>query len=66
MQKITALEYLALGYKRNKQVVIKNGDKVVETVIRSADSTYYEVKHTDGTWDVVGDPFTVEPIKPEG
>jgi hypothetical protein len=63
--KITALEYLVLRYKDKKHLVVKNGDKVVQLVVPSADGQYYEVKHTDGTWESVVEPFTVETIKEE-
>lgn len=62
--KITAKQYLAIGEK-NKDAIVKNGDKVVEAVVKSADGLYYEVKHTDGTWDIVVEPFTVEWVKKE-
>jgi len=62
--KITAKQYLAMG-GMNKDVIVKNGDKVVEAVVKSMDGTYYEVKHTDGTWADVVEPFTVEVVKPD-
>lgn len=46
-------------------MVVKNGDKVVQLVVPSADGQYYEVKHTDGTWESVVEPFTVVLIKPD-
>lgn len=63
--KITALEYLVLRYKDKKSLVVKNGEKVVQLVVPSADGQYYEVKHTDGTWESVVEPFTVVLIKPD-
>ncbi len=63
--KITALEYLVLRYKDKKNLVVKNGDKIVQLVVPSADGQYYEVKHTDGTWEPVVMPFTVVLIKPD-
>jgi hypothetical protein len=63
--KITALEYLVLRYKDKKSLVVKNGEKVVQLVVPSADGQYYEVKHTDGTWEPVVMPFTVVLIKPD-